>query len=121
VASGIDRQRAGPPSAEPAGGAERAERRRRWLQRANLWALVELFVLTSFAVAQPLLDVTNKSPDLFVFSRAGRSDILQLVVGATLLPVLRIWAGEVLADQPEEHLAGPDAQRRQQRHADHEL
>ena len=104
MASGIDQQRAGPPAAEPAGGAERAERRRRWLQRANLWALVELFVLTGFAIAQPLLDVTGKSPDLFVFSRAGRGDILQLVVGVTLLPALGIWAGEVLVGLVSEPL-----------------
>jgi hypothetical protein len=70
--------------------------RRQAGQRAHLWALVELFVLTGFAIAQPLLDVTGKSPELFVFSRAGRGDILQLVVGVTLLPALGIWAGEVL-------------------------
>jgi hypothetical protein len=74
----------------------RAERRRRWLERAHLWALVELFVLTGFAIAQPLLEVTGKSPDMFVFSRAGRGDILQLLAGVTLLPALGIWAGEVL-------------------------
>src|SRR5919109_1514267 len=96
MASGVDQQRAGPSVPPPAGGAERAQRRRQWLERAQLWALVELFVLTGFAIAQPLLDVTGKSPDMFVFSRAGRGDILQLVIGVTLLPALGIWAGEVL-------------------------
>jgi Sulfatase len=100
VASGVDQQRAGPP----AGGAERADRRRRLIERAHLWALVELFVLTGFAIAQPLLDVTGKSPDLFVFSRAGRGDILQMVVGVTLLPALGIWAGEVLVGLVSEPL-----------------
>jgi hypothetical protein len=89
VASGID---------------ERAERRRRFIERAHLWALVELFVLTGFAIAQPLLEVAGKSPDLFVFRRAGRGDILQLVVGVTLLPALGIWAGEVLVGLVSEPL-----------------
>jgi hypothetical protein len=96
VASGVERQ--------PAGADERAERRRRWLQRAHPWALVELFVLTGFAIAQPLLDVTGRSPDLFVFSRAGRGDILQLVLGVTLLPALGAWAGEVLVGLASERL-----------------
>jgi Sulfatase len=82
VASEIDQQRAGP----------------------HLWALVELFVLSGFAIAQPLLDVTGKSPDLFLFSRAGRGDILQLVAGVTLLPALGIWAGEVLVGLVNEPL-----------------
>jgi hypothetical protein len=97
VASDVDQQ------TEPQDDA-RAERRRRWLQRAHLWALVELFVLTGFAIAQPLLDVTGKSPDLFVFSRAGRGDILQLVTAVTLLPALGIWAGEVLVGLVSEPL-----------------
>jgi hypothetical protein len=75
-----------------------------WLRRAHLWALVELFVLSGFAIAQPLLDVTGKSPDLFLFSRAGRGDILQLVAGVTLLPALGIWAGEVLVGLVSEPL-----------------
>jgi hypothetical protein len=100
VASEIDQQQAGPPAAAP----DRAGRRRRWLERAHLWALVELFVLSGFAIAQPLLEVTGKSPDLFVFSRAGRGDILQLVAGVTLLPALGIWAAEVLVGLASEQL-----------------
>jgi hypothetical protein len=100
VASEIDEQAAGAPAAaDPA-----ADRRRRVLERAHLWALVELFVLSGFAIAQPLLDVTGKSPDMFVFSRAGRGDILQLVVAVTLLPALGIWAGEVLVGLASESL-----------------
>jgi hypothetical protein len=110
VASEIDQQ-AGPPPAGPAGADHAGSRRRRALRlarqaagRAHLWALVELFVLCGFAIAQPLLDVTGKSPDLFVFSRAGRGDILQLVVAVTLLPALGIWAGEVLVGLVSEQL-----------------
>jgi hypothetical protein len=97
VASDVDQQ------TEPQDDA-RAKRRRRWLERAHLWAMVELFVLTGFAIAQPLLDVTGKSPDLFVFSRADRGDILQLVAAVTLLPALGIWAGEVLVGLVSEPL-----------------
>jgi hypothetical protein len=78
-------------------GAEVAgARRQRWLERAQLWTLVELFVLCGFAIAQPLLEVTGKSPDFFLFRRADRLDILVLVLGVTVLPALGIWAVEVL-------------------------
>ena len=66
-----------------------------WGDRLQLWALVELFVLSGFAIAQPLLDVTGKSPDFFLFRRADRLDIVLLVLGVTLLPALAIWAIEV--------------------------
>jgi hypothetical protein len=77
-------------------GPGQAGRRRRWLARAHLWALVELFVLCGFAIAQPLLDVTGRSPDFFLFRRADRIDIVVLVAGVVLLPALGIWALEVL-------------------------
>ncbi|HEY6710303.1 MAG TPA: sulfatase, partial [Actinomycetota bacterium] len=79
---------AGPGSEEAAGG-------RRWLDRLHLWALVEVFVLSGFAIAQPLLDVTGKSPDFFLFRRADRLDIVALVLGVILLPALFIWGFEV--------------------------
>jgi hypothetical protein len=63
--------------------------------RLHLWALVELFVLSGFAIAQPLLDVIGKSPDFFLFRRADRLDIVLLVLGVTLLPALVIWGIEV--------------------------
>jgi hypothetical protein len=53
-------------------------------------------VLSGFAIAQPLLDVTGKSPDFFLFRRADRLDIVLLVAGVTLLPALAIWALEML-------------------------
>jgi Sulfatase len=64
--------------------------------RVHPWALVELFVLSGFAIAQPLLDVIGRSPEFFLFRRADRLDILALVLGVTLLPALGVWAGEVL-------------------------
>ena len=63
--------------------------------RLHLWALVEVFVLSGFAIAQPLLDVIGKSPDFFLFRRADRLDIVLLVLGVTLLPALVIWGAEV--------------------------
>jgi hypothetical protein len=109
VASEIDQQRTGgPPVAEPAVGPQRSQRRRRLAGRvaawAHPWALAELFVLSGLAVAQPLLEVTGKSPDFFLFHRAQRVDILLLVAGVTLLPALAIWAGEVLVGLVSEPL-----------------
>ena len=52
-------------------------------------------MLSGFAIAQPLLDVTGKSPDFFLFRRADRLDIVALVLGVILLPALLIWALEV--------------------------
>ena len=80
-------------------GRRRAEGRRRgpvW-SRVDLWALAELFALTGLAIAQPVLDVTGRSPDLFLFRRADRLDILLLVAGVTVLPALGIWVVEALA------------------------
>jgi hypothetical protein len=44
-----------------------------------------------------VLDVTGKSPDMFLFRRADRLDILLLVAGVVLLPALCVWVVEVLA------------------------
>jgi Sulfatase len=64
--------------------------------RADLWALAELFALTGLVIAQPVLDVTGRSPDMFLFRRADRVDILALVAAVTVLPALTIWLLEVL-------------------------
>jgi hypothetical protein len=92
------------PGATPSGsgataGAVEAPRRS-WsggFNRGLLWALLELFVLTGFVVAQPLLDVTGKAPDFFIFRRADRLDILLLVGVVTVLPALALWAVELAA------------------------
>ena len=67
MTSDIDEAKAGPAPGET------DDQRRRWLDRLHLWALVEVFVLSGFAIAQPLLDVTGKSPDFFLFRRADGS------------------------------------------------
>src|SRR6266705_3738935 len=74
--------------------------RRGWigaLDKGLLWSLLELFVLTGFVVAQPLLDVTGKAPDFFIFRRADRVDILLLIGAVTILPTLALWLVEVVA------------------------
>jgi hypothetical protein len=81
----------------PGTGRDETGRRRGsvW-SRADPWALAELFALTGMVIAQPVLDVTGRSPDMFLFRRADRLDILALVVGVTVLPALTIWALELL-------------------------
>src|SRR6266542_2219250 len=72
--------------------------RRGWLgalDKGLLWSLLELFVLTGFVVAQPLLDVTGKAPDFFIFRRADRLDILLLTGIVTVLPALYLWVFEL--------------------------
>lgn len=73
--------------------------RRGWrgsFDKARRWSLLELFVLTGFVVAQPLLDVTGKAPDFFIFRRADRLDILLLIAVVTLLPALYLWLFELI-------------------------
>ena len=75
------------PGAGPAGPARRV-----------LWlALLELFALTGLAIAQPLLDVTGKAPDFFLFHRADRTEILLLVAAIVALPAIGLWLLEVAA------------------------
>jgi hypothetical protein len=64
--------------------------------QAELRAFLELFVLCGFAITQPVLDVTGRSPEFFLFNRASRGDILLLVAAVALLPALAAWAGELL-------------------------
>ena len=64
--------------------------------RTELRSFFELFALTGFALAQPLFDVAGRSPDLFVFRRAGRADILILVVLVVFAVPAVLWLGEWL-------------------------
>ena len=56
--------------------------------------LLELFVLTAFAITQPLLDVTGRAPEFFVFHRAERTDIVLFVLVVTFAPTLVLWVVE---------------------------
>jgi hypothetical protein len=101
VASDIEKAEAGSGEA-----AEATAPGPGWRDRLHLWALVELFALCGFAIAQPLLDVTGQSPDFFLFRRADRLDIVALVLGVILLPALGIWGVEVLVGLTGERLRG---------------
>jgi hypothetical protein len=50
-----------------------------------------VFVLTGFAITQPLLDVTGRAPEFFVYWRASRADIVLFVLIVTLAPTLVLW------------------------------
>jgi sulfatase-like protein len=101
VARDVEQVQAGPAGAGQDGGGLR---RRPLRDRLQLWALVELFVLCGFAIAQPLLEVTGHSPEFFLFRRADRLDIVALVFGLILLPALGIWTAEVLLGLVSERL-----------------
>ena len=66
------------------------------LSRQGLRRLAELFALTGFVIAQPLLDVFGKGSDVFIFRQAGRGDILQLVAIFVLVPPLLLWGLEAI-------------------------
>lgn len=61
-------------------------------RRTEFRALLELVALSGLVVAQPLLDITGRSPDFFLFHGAGAGDILVLLVLLTGMPPLTLWA-----------------------------
>jgi hypothetical protein len=54
--------------------------------RIELRRLLEVAALVGLAVTQPVLDVLGRSPDFFLFHRAGRRDILLLVALIAVAP-----------------------------------
>jgi hypothetical protein len=99
----------------PAETPQPGRRTRRWsFVRGRLWSFVELFTLTGFVVAQPLLDVIGRSPDFLLFRQADTRDIALLAVTITLLPPLALWALELLAG-----LLGREVQRVVHRRGNH--
>jgi hypothetical protein len=67
------------------------------LPKGLWWALPEFFALTGMAIAQPLLDVTGKAPDFFLYHRAGRDQILAVIALIVLVPAVCGWLCEVIA------------------------
>jgi hypothetical protein len=53
--------------------------------------LLELLVLCSFAIAQPLLDVTGQSPETFVFYRVAGLEIVLFALLLVAVPPLLLW------------------------------
>ena len=80
---------------EPAAAPERRRGVLAWLKR-ELLPFAELFALTGFVIAQPLLDVTGRAPDFFLFHQARGADIVWLAVIVAFVPALALWLGEVL-------------------------
>lgn len=74
--------------------------------RFRLGPLTELLTLTAFAVAQPLFDVTGKSPDFFLFRQAGTFEIVTWAVLVIVVPPLLLWGVEVLVGFGSERAAG---------------
>ena len=70
---------------------EHAPRRRAWTESLHVWVLV------SFAVAQPLYDLLGTQAEFFVFQNAGRVEILVLVVALSGLLPLALVGVERLA------------------------
>jgi hypothetical protein len=60
-------------------------------ERSPLRLLLELLVLTSFAVAQPLLDVTGRSPETFVFYRVDGLEVVAYALLILVVPPLLLW------------------------------
>ena len=63
--------------------------------RRELRALAPLLALNGFAVAQPVLDVLGRNPELVVFRGAGRLELWVLALLVVLAAPLAIWAVEV--------------------------
>lgn len=81
------------------------QERKSWLRAETPYAL-EVLALCGLAVAQPILDVTGRSPDFFLFYGASRLDIVALVALIVLVPPLVLWGIGALVG-----LAGPRARR----------
>lgn len=62
--------------------------------RDGVRRLLDLFVLTGFAITQPLLHVTGESPDSFVYWRAERLHIVLFLLIVMLCPTLVLWLAE---------------------------
>jgi Sulfatase len=78
----------------------------RSILKRELWWFLELVALTSFVIAQPLLDVIGRSPDFLLFRQADSRDIVLLAVAITLVPPMVLWGIAVPAG-----LLGRPAQR----------
>ncbi|RLP87237.1 sulfatase [Micromonospora sp. CV4] len=78
----------GPPPERPAGEPVTGRWDRGW--RGELCRLLEVVALVGLAVTQPLLDVLGKSPDFFLFHRAGPGQILLLLALVAVAPTVPV-------------------------------
>jgi hypothetical protein len=72
--------------------SERAE----FGRRPALRRLAELFALTAFAFVEPILDLTGRSPDFFLYRQPSIWQIRLLVIAIVLVPPLSMWVAEQL-------------------------
>jgi hypothetical protein len=79
---------AGAPTATPA-------KRHLW-SRIGGRELLEIFVLTGFALAQPLLSETGKAPELFTYRRVNSLSMVWFVLVVTFVPTLVLFSAERL-------------------------
>ena len=81
---------------EPAVAPAPGEAPARAADVSRLRRLAEICALTGFALAQPLLDVTGRSPDFFLFRRPSLAEMWLLVALVVAVPPLALWGSEVL-------------------------
>jgi len=62
--------------------------------RAELPFGLELAALVAFALTQPVLDLFGRAPEVFVFERADRGDILAFALAFSLVPLVALWVLE---------------------------
>jgi Sulfatase len=92
-----------PDGRDPAGDATGdptppGRRQRRWSAVGRRLApFLDLFVLTGFVVAQPVLDVLGRSPDFLLFREVDARDIVLLALALMLAPPVALAAVELLA------------------------
>ena len=86
--------------------AEAAGPRPRSLPREAAWAYLNLAVLWTFAVAQPLFDLLKDNPEFFAARGSSGFDIISFSVLLVALPPLLLLGIELLVG-----LAGPTARR----------
>lgn len=83
-------------AAWPDGAGRGAGRRGAWW-RAELRAALEIVALCGLVITQPLLDITGRSPDFFLFHGAGAGQVLLLVALVVLVPPAVLWGAGLLA------------------------
>jgi Sulfatase len=77
-------------------------------RRGPLRRLLELLVLCSFAIAQPLLDVTGRSPETFVFYRVDGLEVVAFALLILVVPPVVLWlavTGLALVSSPAGRVA----------------
>jgi hypothetical protein len=84
------------PRPAPAAEKRPVDAAPRWNHDTRRRRLAELLALTGFAVAQPVFDVTGRSPDFFLFRRPSTTALWLLLLVVALVPPLLLWVSEVL-------------------------